>query len=142
MLLEAQSLSRTYGRAGTAVPALREASLHIAAGEFVAIMGPSGSGKSTLMNLIGLLDRPSSGKLFLLGEDTTIISADQMARLRNRQIGFVFQSYNLLSRNTALENVEVPLIYARVRRAERLHRAKALLAAVGLEHRAQHWPTK
>jgi putative ABC transport system ATP-binding protein len=142
MLVEAQNLTKLYGTSETAVPALRDTSLQIASGEFVAVMGPSGSGKSTLMNLIGLLDEPTSGKLFLMGEDTIALSPDRLASLRNRQIGFVFQSYNLLARNTALENIEVPLVYARVGRAERLRRAKALLAAVGLEHRAQHWPTK
>jgi putative ABC transport system ATP-binding protein len=142
MLLDAENLTRRYGTSQTGVPALRNASLRIESGEFVAIMGPSGSGKSTLMNLMGLLDRPTSGKLVLLGEDTTALSPDRLASLRNRQIGFIFQSYNLLARNTALENVEVPLVYARVGRAERLRRARALLAAVGLDHRAEHWPTK
>jgi len=141
MLLEAQNLTRTYGRSASAVPALSNVSININSGEFVAIMGPSGSGKSTLMNLIGLLDRPSSGKLLFFGRDTTALSHDQLAQLRNRQIGFVFQSYNLLPRNTALENVEVPLVYARVGRTERIRRATTLLAAVGLEHRAHHWPS-
>src|SRR5829696_3935314 len=132
MLLQAHHLARHYGSGDTTVPALRDASFAINQGEFVAIMGPSGSGKSTLMNLIGLLDRPSSGKLLLSDENTVKLSPDRLARLRNRQIGFVFQSYNLLARNTALENVELPLVYARVPRRERLARAEALLSEVGL----------
>jgi putative ABC transport system ATP-binding protein len=142
MLLQAHHLARHYGSGDTTVPALRDASFAINQGEFVAIMGPSGSGKSTLMNLIGLLDRPSSGKLLLSDENTVKLSPDRLARLRNRQIGFVFQSYNLLARNTALENVELPLVYARVRRRARLARAQELLASVGLAHRCDHSPAK
>jgi putative ABC transport system ATP-binding protein len=105
-------------------------------------MGPSGSGKSTLMNLIGLLDSPSAGRLTLAGEETTRLSSDRLARLRNSQIGFVFQSYNLLARNTALQNVELPLIYGGVRSRDRACRAEAALAAVGLTHRLRHWPVQ
>src|SRR5512141_666970 len=102
MLLSADQLTRRYGTGGAAVDALRETSFSVAEGEFVAIMGPSGSGKSTLMNLIGLLDRPTSGRLIFTGEDTTHLNHDQLAGLRNRRIGFVFQAYNLLARNTTL----------------------------------------
>ena len=142
MLLAAKHLTKVYGSGDNAVPALRNASFTVSAGEFVAIMGPSGSGKSTLMNLIGLLDRPSSGTLFLAGDDTTKFSPDRLASFRNRQIGLVFQAYNLLARNTALENVELPLVYARMARRKRLARAKELLTAVGLGHRCDHSPAK
>lgn len=142
MLLKAERLTKQYGAGDTTVPALRDVSFSMRAGEFVAIMGPSGSGKSTLMNLIGLLDRPTSGKLFLAGEDTTALSHDRLAQLRNSQIGFVFQAYNLLPRNTALENVEVPLVYARMPRRKRLALARELLGAVGLLHRKDHPPAQ
>jgi putative ABC transport system ATP-binding protein len=140
MLLSAENLTRRYGRDKTEVTALADASFAIAAGEYVAIMGPSGSGKSTLMNLIGLLDRPSAGRLVFKGKDVTTLSHDRLAAIRNRDIGFVFQSYNLLARHTALENVEMPLIYAGVRRKERVRRARAALAAVGLAERSGHGP--
>jgi predicted ABC-type transport system involved in lysophospholipase L1 biosynthesis ATPase subunit len=111
-------------------------------GEFVAVMGPSGSGKTTLMNLLGLLDRPTSGQLTLAGEDVSRLSADRQAALRNRYIGFVFQSYNLLHRSTAIENVELPLIYAGVPRAERQRRVGHALERVGLSRRRDHWPAQ
>jgi putative ABC transport system ATP-binding protein len=109
MLLKAERVTKLYGTGDNIVPALREVSFTLRAGEFVAIMGPSGSGKSTLMNLIGLLDRPSSGKLFLADEDTTALSHDRLAQLRNSQIGFVFQAYNLLPTLNASENITLPL---------------------------------
>ncbi|MFC2991406.1 ABC transporter ATP-binding protein [Halomonas tibetensis] len=140
MLLVAENLTRRYGRGETAVTALADASFAICPGEYVAIMGPSGSGKSTLMNLIGLLDRPSAGRLVFKGEDVTQLSPDRLAAIRNHDIGFVFQSYNLLARHTALENVEMPLVYAGVRRKERDRRARAALAAVGLAERSGHGP--
>jgi putative ABC transport system ATP-binding protein len=140
VLLVAESLTRCYGRGKTAVTALADASFTIGPGEYVAIMGPSGSGKSTLMNLIGLLDRPSAGHLVFKGEDVTRLSHDRLAAIRNRDIGFVFQSYNLLARHTALENVEMPLVYAGVRRNERTRRARAALAGVGLGERSGHGP--
>ena len=140
MLLVARSLTRLYGRGETAVIALTGVSFAIGPGEYVAIMGPSGSGKSTLMNLIGLLDRPSAGRLVFKSEDVTKLSPDRLAAIRNRDIGFVFQSYNLLARHTALENVEMPLVYAGVRRKDRTRRARAALAAVGLAERSGHWP--
>jgi putative ABC transport system ATP-binding protein len=140
MLLEAHQLTKRYGAGHAAVNALNETSFSIEPGEFVAIMGPSGSGKSTLMNLIGLLDRPSSGRLVLEGEDATRLGADRLAILRNRQIGFVFQAYNLLARNTTLENVGMPLVYSGMRRRMRRLRALAALESVGLSHRIDHWP--
>lgn len=142
MLVEASSLGRVYGHESTAIAALHDASFSMMAGEFVAIMGPSGSGKSTLMNVIGLLDRPTSGTLILAGEDTAKLSPDRAAKLRNRQIGFVFQSYNLLNRSTALENVELPLIYAGRRHGERQRRAKEALARVGLGERTGYLPLR
>jgi putative ABC transport system ATP-binding protein len=140
VLLVAENLTRRYGRGKTAVTALAGASFAIGPGEYVAIMGPSGSGKSTLMNLIGLLDRPSTGRLVFKGEEVTKLSHDRLAAIRNRDIGFVFQSYNLLPRQTALENVEMPLIYAGVRRKDRFRRALAALDAVGLAERSGHGP--
>jgi putative ABC transport system ATP-binding protein len=142
MLIEAHRLARRYGAGHAAVDALREASFAIAEGEFVAIMGPSGSGKSTLMHLIGLLDRPTSGRLSLLGEDTTRLGHDALALMRNRRIGFLFQAYNLLPRSTTAENVELPLLYSGLGRTERRLKARAALEAVGLAHRAEHWPSE
>ena len=140
MLIVAESLTRRYGRGKTAVTALAEVRFAIGPGEYVAIMGPSGSGKSTLMNLIGLLDRPSAGRLVFKGEDCTRLSPDRLAAIRNRDIGFVFQSYNLLARHTGLENVEMPLVYAGARRKDRARRAMAALDAVGLAERGGHGP--
>jgi len=142
MLIEAHRLARRYGAGHAAVDALREASFAIAEGEFVAIMGPSGSGKSTLMHLIGLLDRPTSGRLSLLGQDTTRLGHDALALVRNRRIGFLFQAYNLLPRSTTAENVELPLLYSGLGRTERRLKARAALEAVGLAHRAEHWPSE
>jgi putative ABC transport system ATP-binding protein len=142
MLIEAHRLARRYGAGHAAVDALGEASFGIAEGEFVAIMGPSGSGKSTLMHLIGLLDRPTSGRLSLLGEDTTRLGHDALALLRNRRIGFLFQAYNLLPRSTTVENVELPLLYSGLGRRERRLKARAALEAVGLTHRGDHWPSE
>ena len=121
---------------------MRDTSFSVAEGEFVAVMGPSGSGKSTLMNLIGLLDGPTSGRLVFAGEDTTHLNHDQLAGLRNRRIGFVFQAYNLLARNTTLENVEMPLVYSGIRRSQRQLSARAALDAVGVSHRVEHWPSE
>ncbi|PUB11098.1 putative ABC transport system ATP-binding protein [Yoonia sediminilitoris] len=121
---------------------LKGVSLKIRAGEFVAIMGPSGSGKTTLMNLLGLLDTPSGGRLCFEGQNVTRLKPDEQAAIRNSRMGFVFQSYNLLPRLTAIENVELPLIYARVGRGERVERARRMLAAVGLADRSEHWPNQ
>ena len=142
MLLVADNLARRYGHGQTAITALAEVSFAIREGAFVAIMGRSGSGKSTLMNLIGLLDRPSSGTMTINGQPLGSLSPDQLAVIRNRCIGFVFQSYNLLARHTALENVELPLIYAGIGRKERARRGLAALDIVGLSHRGGHCPSE
>jgi putative ABC transport system ATP-binding protein len=141
-LIRTIDLRRDYRSSGVAVSALRGASLAVARGEFVAIMGPSGSGKSTLMNILGLLDRPTSGTYLLEGEDAGTLSSDARAGLRSEKIGFVFQSYNLLNRSTALENVALPLVYARCPRRERHRRAEDALAFVGLADRLQHLPSQ
>jgi putative ABC transport system ATP-binding protein len=141
-LIAVRDLARDYQLGEITVPALRGVSVDIAHGEFVAIMGPSGSGKSTFMNLLGCLDHPSRGEYRLNGEDVIRMDADQLASLRNRTIGFVFQSFNLLPRATAQENVELPLLYAGVKAAERHRRARAQLARVGLAERAGHLPSQ
>jgi putative ABC transport system ATP-binding protein len=139
-LIEIENLSKTYDSDTLSVSALREVNFQIKKGEFVAIMGPSGSGKSTLMNLLGCLDLPTSGKYRL--EDINIgdLKPNQLAELRNRRIGFVFQSFNLLPRATALENTELPLLYGRVSNSTEI--AMQALERVGLKHRAQHKPTE
>jgi macrolide transport system ATP-binding/permease protein len=139
-LIETVDLHKEYQMGGAALHALRGVSLRVAAGEFVAVMGPSGSGKSTLINLLGLLDRPSAGRYLLDGSDVSDLDADRRAALRNRSVGFVFQTFNLLARSTALENVALPLIYAGVARAEQKLRAAAALEVVGLAQRVAHWP--
>lgn len=140
-LIQVRDLAKTYQMGLVAVPALRGVSFDIARGEFVAIMGPSGSGKSTLMNLLGCLDRPSSGSYCLEGLPVDQLTKDQLAAVRNRRIGFVFQTFNLLTRNTALENVELPMIYdGRLSRQERRARAAWALDAVGLLGRLGHRP--
>ena len=133
---------RSYELDGVSVPALCGVSLSIEPGEYVAIVGPSGSGKSTLMHLLGGLDRPTSGQLLLGGRDVSALSAADLARLRNQVIGFVFQSFHLLSRTSARDNVGLPLIYRGVRRAERRRRAEEMLARVGLSHRLHHRPNQ
>lgn len=124
------------------VAALVDISLEISDGEFVAIMGPSGSGKSTMMNILGCLDRPSSGSYLLDGNETATLNDDELAKTRNQRIGFVFQNFNLLSRVSAWENVALPLIYARIAETERLERAAKLLEMVGLASRKKHLPNE
>ena len=138
-----ENLWRTYDMGSEQqVQALRGVSLRIRHNEYVAIMGPSGSGKSTLMNLIGCLDTPSQGKYWLNGQLVSELDDDQLARIRNKEIGFVFQTFNLLARATSLHNVELPLIYNGTPAAERMFRAKESLASVGLESRMNHKPNE
>ena len=143
-LISLHQISKTYDSGGTLVHAVRSVSLEFAAGEFIAIMGASGSGKSTLMNIIGCLDRPTSGEYLLDGEDVSTLKRDQLADVRNRKIGFVFQGFNLLARTTALENVELPMLYfhgAPSRRKMR-DKAMAMLEMVGLGERWDHTPNR
>jgi putative ABC transport system ATP-binding protein len=137
-IIELRDLKKTYCIGETEVQALRGVSYAIEDGDFVAIMGPSGSGKSTLMNILGCLDRPSSGQYILAGEEISKLDKNRLARIRNQKIAFVFQSYNLLSRTTALENVELPLLYSSVNGKDMTERALAALAAVGLSDRSHH----
>jgi len=139
-LLELRQVRKIYGQGESEVRALAGVDLSIAAGEFVAAMGPSGSGKSTCMNILGCLDRPSSGAYLFRGVDATQLSLDQLALLRRHYLGFVFQGFNLLARTTALENVELPLIYRRMRAGERRERALRALRDVGLGGREHHTP--
>ncbi len=141
-LLSTNELVKDYVIGGETVHAVNNVSLSIARGEFVAIMGASGSGKSTFMNMIGCLDVPTSGTLLLDGTDTKLLSSDELAEIRNRKIGFVFQQFNLLARTSALDNVAVPLIYAGLGYAERRARAKAKLEALGLGERLENSPAK
>lgn len=143
-LIRIQHLTKTYTIGDVIVPALRGVSLDVEAGEFLSVVGPSGSGKSTFMHILGCLDRPTSGTYELEGRDVSKLSRDELAHVRNSTIGFVFQSFNLLPRTTALENVELPTLYSSTKRsaAERRDQALAALKAVGLEHRAEHHPNQ
>jgi putative ABC transport system ATP-binding protein len=141
-LIQLQEVAKVYRMGDVEVHALRGLSLTIEQGEFTAIMGASGSGKSTLMNIVGLLDRPTSGVYLLEGEVVSTLTTERLAEVRNRTIGFVFQSFNLLARTSALENVELPLLYAGVGGVERRRRAAASLARVGLGDRADHHPNQ
>jgi putative ABC transport system ATP-binding protein len=144
-LIEIDQITKIYQMGNVQVTALDGISLSVQAGEFIAIMGPSGSGKSTLMNILGCLDRPTSGTYMLDGEDISQMSRDQLARIRNRKIGFIFQSYNLLTQATALQNVLMPIVYRRnghVSTKERIEQAHNTLISVGLVDRDQHKPTE
>jgi putative ABC transport system ATP-binding protein len=143
-VIQLQDVRKSYALGDVTVHALRGVTLAVERGTFLAVVGASGSGKSTLMNIVGLLDRPTSGRYFLEGEDVSSFDKDRRAGLRNRKIGFVFQSFNLLPRTTALENVELPLLYnGRARSPEERHqKAQSLLEAVGLGERAHHTPNQ
>jgi putative ABC transport system ATP-binding protein len=141
-LIEMRELTRVYDLGPQKIYALRGVNLVIEPGEYVAIMGPSGSGKSTLMNVIGCLDTPSSGSYLLDGVPVETLNDDELAAIRNRKIGFVFQTFNLLARTTALQNVELPLVYAKITRAERRQLAEEALIAVGLKDRMGHQPNE
>jgi putative ABC transport system ATP-binding protein len=139
-----EDVQKTYRTGEVDVHAVRGVSLEIARGEFVALMGSSGSGKSTLMNILGCLDRPTAGRYFLDGEDVSSLDGDQLADVRNRKLGFVFQNFNLLARTSALENVELPLLYgtARLSNAQLREKAERVLEAVGLQGRGEHHPSQ
>jgi putative ABC transport system ATP-binding protein len=141
-LIETRDLWKTYVMGSEEIHALRGVSMEIQRGEYVAIMGPSGSGKSTLMNLIGCLDTPSKGTYLLNDKEVSRMDDDELARIRNEEIGFVFQTFNLLPRASALHNVELPLVYAGVSSHDRAERAKAALTKVELEHRMGHKPNE
>ena len=141
-VIELRDIERTYIMGDNEVRALRGVSLRVERGESIAIMGPSGSGKTTLMNTLGCLDRPTSGQYLLLGQDVSSLSKAELAVVRGRRIGFVFQSFNLLARTSALENVELPLLYAGVHGKERHRRAKEALERVGLGTRLDHVPSQ
>jgi ABC-type lipoprotein export system ATPase subunit len=142
-LIELRNLGKIYDLGEVQIPALKGVSLDIAEGEYVALIGPSGSGKSTLMNLLGCLDRPTSGSYRLAGKEVATLGPDDLAQLRNRRIGFVFQNFNLLARTSAVENVEVPLLYNRgFPRGRRRQRAREILEQVGLGNRLDHRPNQ
>ena len=141
-LIEVRDLTKTYSMGDQVVKALAGVTLGIEQGEFVAIMGPSGSGKSTFMNLMGCLDLPSAGSYKLAGEEVSVMERDQLAGIRNRRIGFVFQHFNLLARTTALDNVILPLLYSNVDRRSRVDRAEKRLHQVGLSDRTHHTPSQ
>ena len=141
-IIRLERVSRTYQMGRLAVHALRDVSLQVRQGEFVAIVGPSGSGKSTMMNILGCLDRPSAGEYTLADKPVATLDDDALARLRSRTIGFVFQSYNLLPRTSALDNVAAPLLYQSVSRRDRISRATAALERLGLGDRLGHEPSE
>ena len=142
MLLWLDKVSKDYFRGKERVPVLKDVCLTVEEGDYVAIMGPSGSGKTTLMNIMGCLDRPTAGQYLLDGEDVTKAGEDRLTRIRGEKVGFVFQSFYLLPKLTALENAALPLLYAGVRKKERLERAAALLGELGLEERLHYYPNQ
>ena len=142
MLIRTRDLVKVYRMGDTQIRALDQVSVDVARGEFVAVMGPSGSGKSTFMNMVGCLDRPTSGQYLLDQKDVSKLAADELAAVRNRSIGFVFQQFNLLARTPAVENVELPLVYAGVEKKKRTEKAMAMLERVGLRERAHHHPAQ
>ena len=142
LVIETKSLSKIYQMGEVQVHALRDVSLQVKQGEFLAIMGPSGSGKSTLMNILGCLDQPTSGDYFLTGDAVARLDDNRLAKIRGEQIGFVFQNFNLLPRTNALHNVELPLIYSGIGRRERHRRSEAALSLVGLGDRVHHKPNE
>jgi len=141
-LIRLEHIYKDYPLGENVVKVLKDINLEVNEGEYVSLMGPSGSGKSTLMNIIGALDTPTSGKYFLKGTDVSSLDDDALAQIRNKEIGFVFQTFNLLPRLTALENVMLPLIYAHVPKKERIKRAKEVLESVGLGDRMHHRPNQ
>lgn len=141
-LIEIKNLIKTYDTGETSFRALDDVSLSIQSGEFVAIMGASGSGKSTFMNMLGCLDKPTSGSYFLDGIDVMKLNSDELSNIRNLKLGFVFQGFNLISRTSALENVEMPMIYKGIEPKERIIKAKEALKIVGLENRENHFPNQ
>lgn len=141
-LIRVEELAKEYRMGSNVVPALRGISLEIAAGEFVAVMGPSGSGKSTFMNLLGCLDHPSDGRYWLDGQEVSLLSGDELAQVRNRKLGFVFQHFNLLARTSAQDNVALPLLYSQMPPHERRQHAERRLAQVGLADRMDHHPAQ
>ena len=141
-VIDIQGITKTYLNGKLSVPVLHGIDLVVNKGEFVSIMGPSGSGKSTFMNILGCLDRPTTGSYRLNGDEVATLSDDELAYVRNKQIGFVFQSFNLLTKLTALENVALPMIYAGVNKKMRIERASQLLQSVGLDERMDHLPSE
>ncbi len=141
-LIETKNIDKTYSLGDVEVKALKDVSLSVEKGEFIAIMGPSGSGKSTFMNVLGCLDKPTSGSYLLEGVDVAHMNRDELASIRNKKLGFVFQGFNLLSRTSAIENVELPMLYDGLPAGERREKAKAALEVVGLSGREDHHPNQ
>lgn len=142
IIIQLQKLFKFYQVGNEIIKALRNINLQIYKNEYVAIMGPSGSGKSTMMNILGCLDTPTYGQYFLNGKDVSKMNENELAEVRNKEVGFVFQTFNLMPRYTALENVALPLVYAGVSKVERMHRAKEVLERVGLGDRVKHKPNE